>query len=289
MSEPIVVGTDGSEESDRALQWAAAEAVLRERPLHIVHTLESWPYKAPLFMPPDTTEQMTAAGRRLLAAARERVQERWPDLETTTALIAEDPPKALRDQSAKAFELVLGSRGRGGFASMLLGSTSLRMAAHSTVPVVIVRGDTTDRGEIVVGVDLLTDAGTLLDYAFDAAALRDARLRVVHAWQTFSTSYDADYTVAIEQTKRDLRAQVVEAYQPLRAKYPGVDVVDEIALEHSVTALSNASRNARLLVVGTHQRHWAAPQLGSTTHGVIHHAHCPIAVIPPTHGDRQEP
>ncbi|WP_165966193.1 universal stress protein [Actinomadura sp. 7K534] len=282
MSEPIVVGTDGSDESDRALRWAAAEAVLRERPLHIVHTVESWPYKAPLFMPPETTEQMTRTGRRLLAAARGRVEERWPDLETTTALVAEDPPKGLRDQSAKAFELVLGSRGRGGFAGLLLGSTSLRMAAHSTVPVVIVRGDTTDRGEIVVGVDLLGNTGGLLDYAFDAAALRDARLRVLHAWRTFSTYIDLEYDLAIEQTKRDLHTQVVEAYQPLRAKYPGVDVVDEIALDHSVAALSHASRNARLLVVGAHQRHWAAPRLGSTAHGVIHHAHCPIAVIPHT-------
>lgn len=289
MSEPIVVGTDASGESDRAVDWAAAEAALRERPLRIVHALASRPTRAPLFSPAEKAERLARVGHAVVDEARERVRERWPGIEITTAVVADETSDALQQEAEGAFELVLGSRGRGGFASMLLGSTSLRMAAHSTVPVVIVRGDTTDRGEIVVGVDLLTDAGTLLDYAFDAAALRDARLRVVHAWQTFSTSYDADYTVAIEQTKRDLRAQVVEAYQPLRTKYPGVDVVDEIALEHSVTALSNASRNARLLVVGTHQRHWAAPQLGSTTHGVIHHAHCPIAVIPPTHGDRQEP
>ncbi|MFA1547947.1 universal stress protein [Actinomadura chokoriensis] len=280
MSEPIVVGTDGSDESERALQWAAAEAALRERPLHIVHALESWPYKAPLFMPPETTERMTAAGRRLLAAARERVQERWPELETTTALVAGETPQALRDQSDRAFELVLGSRGRGGFASMLLGSTSLRMAARSTVPIVIVRGDTADRGEVVVGVDLLRDADTLLDHAFDAAALRGARLRVVHAWQTFGTLIEAGYAIDADQIERDLRARLTETYTPLRAKYPSVDAVDELVPEHPVTALSNASRNARLLLVGAHQRQWTAPQLGSITHGVIHHARCPVAIIP---------
>ncbi|WP_301174936.1 universal stress protein [Actinomadura geliboluensis] len=280
MSEPIVVGIDGSEESDRAVRWAAAEAVLRERALHIVHALESWPYKAPLFKPAQSTERMTRAGHRLLTATRERVQEQWPALEVTTALVAEEIPQALHAQSDKAFELVLGSRGRGGFASMLLGSTSLRMAARPTVPVVIVHGDAADRGEVVVGIDLLRDVGAVLDYAFETAALRDARLRVVHAWQTFGTLIEAGYAVDGEQIERDLRAEVVQACAPLRAKYPRVDVVDEIILEHPVTALSNASRNARLLVVGAHQRRWTAPRLGSIAHGVIHHARCPVAVIP---------
>lgn len=280
MSEPIVVGTDGSNESDRALEWAAAEAALRERPLHIVHAVESWPYKAPLFLPAETAERMTRAGRLMLTAARERVKERWPDLHTTTTLVADETSQALLDQSGKAFELVLGSRGRGGFASLLLGSTSLRLAGRSTIPVVIVRGDVTDRGEVVVGIDLLHDAGAVLDYAFEAAALRDARLRVVHAWQTVGTLIEAGYAVDAEQIERDLRTQLVEAYKPVRAKYPQVDVVDEVVLEHPVTALSNTSRNARLLVVGAHDRHWNAPQLGSISHGVIHHARCPVAVIP---------
>ncbi|MEV4671437.1 MULTISPECIES: universal stress protein [Actinomadura] len=281
MSEPIVVGIDGSEESDRAVRWAAAEAVLRERPLHIVHVLESWPYKAPAFMPAETTERMTRVGHRLLTATRERVKEQWPALKVTTALVAEEIPQALHAQSDKAFELVLGSRGRGGFASMLLGSTSLRMAARPTVPVVIVHGDAADRGEVVVGIDLLRDVGPVLDYAFEAAALRDARLRVLHAWQTLGI-IDAGLAIDAEQIELDLRTEVTETYQPLRTRYPRVDVVDEIILEHPVTALSNASANARVLVVGAHQRHWTAPQLGSIAHGVIHHAQCPVAVIPST-------
>ncbi|MFA1542890.1 universal stress protein [Actinomadura monticuli] len=251
-----------------------------ERPLHIVHALESWPYRAPLFKPAGSTERMTRVGHRLLTAARERVQERWPGLEITTALVAEETAQALRDQPDKAFELVLGSRGRGGFAGMLLGSTSLRMAARPAVPLVIVRGDAADRGEIVVGIDLLRDAGAVLEYAFESAALRDARLRVVHAWQTFGTLVEAGYAVDADQIELDLRAQTIEAYKPLRTEYPSVDAMDEIIMEHPVTALSNASRNARLLVVGAHQRHWAAPRLGSIAHGVIHHARCPVAVIP---------
>ncbi|MFI0411748.1 universal stress protein [Actinomadura sp. 3N508] len=281
MTEPIVVGADGSDEAGRALDWAAGEAVLRDRPLHIVHAVEIRQYRAPVFVPPETPEYLNRAGHEILAAARERVQKRWPGLVTTTTLVTGEAPRALQEESEKGFELVLGSRGRGGFASLLLGSVSLRMAGHSAVPVVIVRGDATDHGEIVVGIDLIRDADAVLDYAFDAARVHGARLRVVHAWQTFATLVEAGYAFDYEQIELDLRNAVIAAYEPFRAKYPQVDVVDEIVLKHPVTALSTASRNARLLVVGAHDRRWNAPQLGSVCHGVIHHAPCPVAIVPP--------
>ncbi|WP_067461350.1 universal stress protein [Actinomadura macra] len=281
MSEPIVVGIDGSDEAEHALDWAAAEAGLRQRPLHIVHAVENWPYKTPLFAPPETAERFTRAAHMLLAGAREHVQKRWPDLETSTAAVAGETPEALREQSEKACELVLGSRGRGGFASLLLGSTSLRVAEHSPVPVVIVRGDAADRGEIVVGIDPKRDASAILDYAFDAAALRGARVRIVHAWRTYETLIEAGYAIDVEQARQDLRTEAIEAFAPQRDRYPQIDVVEEIVLGHPVTALTNASRNARLLVVGAHDRHWNAPHLGSIGHGVVHHAQCPVAVVHP--------
>ncbi|MGP4028765.1 universal stress protein [Actinomadura sp. 3N407] len=282
MSEPIVVGTDGSGESDRAVEWAAAEAVLRRRPLRIVHAVESWPFKAPLFAPPEKADGLSRAGKALLDTVAARVHERWPDLETATALVAEETPDALREQADDAFELVMGSRGRGGFASLLLGSTSLRVASRCTVPVVIVRGDVTDRGEVVAGVDLRRGTDAVLDHAFGAAALRGARLRIVHAWQMPTTLIDAGYTAEEEEEAgRRLRGRLVAAYDPHRREYPQVEVVDEVVLKHPVTALTNPSRDARLLVAGAHERRWNAPRLGSTSHGLIHHAQCPVVIVPP--------
>ncbi|MEU8802890.1 universal stress protein [Spirillospora sp. NPDC048819] len=282
MSEPIVVGTDGSVESDRAVEWAAAEAVLYRRPLRIVHAVESWPFKAPLFAPPEKAERLSRVGNALVEAAEARVRERWPDLETATAVVAEDTQDALREQSEDAFELVLGSRGRGGFTSLLLGSTSLRVASRSTVPVVIVRGDVTGGGDVVAGIDLRQGTDAVLDYAFTAAALRGARLRIVHAWQMPTTLIDAGYTAEDEQaTGRELRDRMLAAYEPHRRGHPRVEVVDEVVLKHPVTALTGPSRDARLLVAGAHERRWNAPRLGSTNHGVIHHAQCPVAVVPP--------
>ncbi|MFD0899165.1 universal stress protein [Actinomadura sediminis] len=54
MTEPIVVGADGSDDAGRALDWSADEAVLRDRPLHIVHAVEIRHYRAPVFAPPET-------------------------------------------------------------------------------------------------------------------------------------------------------------------------------------------------------------------------------------------
>lgn len=280
MSEPIVVGTDGSGESDRAVDWAAAEAALRERPLRIVHAVASRPTRAPLFSPAEKAERLARVGHAVVDAARERVRERWPGIETTAAVVPEETSDALRQEAEGAFELVLGSRGRGGFASLLLGSTSLRTASRSPIPVVIVRGGATGRGEVVAGIDLRKDVGAVLGYAFDAAALRGARLRVVHAWQLSPTLIDAGYTVEDEDAGPELRERLAAACEPLRSRYPRVDAVGEVVLEHPVQALTSLSRAARLLVVGAHERRWSSPRLGSTGHGVVHHAQCPVAVVP---------
>ena len=279
MSAPIVVGTDGSDESARALEWAAAEATLRERPLKIVHAVGSRPHEMARFSQGEAAESMTRAGRMVLTAALERVRERWPDLATTTTLASGEPWQALSVQSENAFELVLGSRGQGGFAGMLLGSTSLRVAERSATPVVIVRGDAFDEGDVLVGIDPVRDVGAILDYALDAAELHHARLRIVHAWQTLTIFIEAGYA-DVEEIEAELRKEVMAAYQPLRSRDRGVDVVDEIVLEHPVAALSKASRTARLLVVGAHDWRWTSPQLGSVSHGVIHHAQCPVAIVP---------
>lgn len=283
MAGAVVVGTDGSEASAQAVEWAAAEAAVRGRPLHLVHAVEKWPYTAPLFAGTGKADHLTAAGERLLGEARDRVRERWPELRTTSALVPDETAKALMDQSEGACELVVGSRGRGGFSSMLLGSTSRRVAAHSGVPVVIVRGDDAggDRDEIVVGVDLAWDSGPVLDHAFEAAALYGVRLRALHAWNVHGMPVETNVVLNEEDVYRELLGRVRAAHEPLRGRFPDVEVVDDVVVEHPVTALAAASRHARLLVVGVRHRHWDAFRLGSVSHGAVHYADCPVAVVPP--------
>ncbi|GGT88866.1 MULTISPECIES: universal stress protein [Actinomadura] len=279
MSAPIVVGTDGSAAADRAVDWAAGEAALRHRPLHIVHAAEIWPYQVHRFVPPDAGERTSPAGQAVLLEAESRVLERRPELRVTTALVVDATPDALRDEAEKAFELVLGHRGHGGFAGLLLGSVALRMAGRAAVPLVIVRDGAAGRGEVVVGYDVAEEPGEALRYAFDAAAARGARLRVVHAWQLCAGMDEPGYALDEERLNDERRARVIEAYAPLRERYPLVGVANDVLVGHPVSELTRASRTADLVVVGAHHHRWGLFRLGSIGHGVIHHAECPVAVV----------
>ncbi|WP_141576764.1 universal stress protein [Actinomadura sp. WMMA1423] len=279
MSAPIVVGTDGSGPAGRAVDWAADEAAMRHRPLHIVHAAEIWPYQVRRFAPPDAAERLSPAGHAVLLEAERRVRERRPDLRVTTALVVNTTPDALRDEAEKAFELVLGHRGHGGFTGLLLGSVSLRVAGHTAVPLVVVRGEGDARGEVVVGYDVAEEPGDALKYAFDAAAARGARLRVVHAWQLSVNMAEAGYAIDEERLNDERRARVIEAYAPLYERYPLVDVVNDVLVGHPVSELCRASRTADLVVLGAHAHRWGIFRVGSVGHGVIHHAECPVAVV----------
>ncbi|MBO2447950.1 universal stress protein [Actinomadura barringtoniae] len=145
--------------------------------------LEPWHETASLFTPPEATAAITKAVSGCSARAEEMARECRADIVVSAGLVTDRIGPALRERSERAFAMVLGHRGRGGFASMLLGSVGLG-AAHAAGPVVIVRGEErASRSEAVVGIDLVKNADEALRYAFDAASIRGARLRVVHAWQ----------------------------------------------------------------------------------------------------------
>lgn len=281
MPERIVVGTDGSEGADLAVDWAADEAARRGRPLHIVHAVEVWPYAfgAPLYAPLHIDDYVATSGRKAVLDAKRRILNDRPDLKVTTAVVADAVPVVLRQEAEEAYELVLGSRGLGGFRGMLLGSNGLRLAGHLPVPVVIVRGPG-DGEEIVVGVDLLRGMEATLEYAFDAALLHGARLRVVHAWQLPPSMQPTVTAADRAQTREELGKSLAGIVAPWRTRHPGVEVVEELPCEQPVAALADAARNARLLVVGAHRHRRPLPALGAVGHGAVHHAPCPIAVIP---------
>jgi nucleotide-binding universal stress UspA family protein len=281
-SDPVVVGTDGSETAGLAVEWAAEEAARRRRPLRIVHAVQPWIPAAPLLPPAEAAVSLQEAGCVILAEAERLARKPWPELEITTELILRSPGQALAAQAETAFETVLGHRGVGGFSRLLLGSTGLRVAGHVPGPVVIVRGEGGGAdGDVVAGFDPAGECRAALEYAFEAARLRGARLRVVHAWHPPAPT-GAGYSVDERETEASARWATVRATAELRKNHPDVEVVEDIVRGHPVAVLSEASRQAALMVVGAHHRHGlGALLLGSVSHGVIHHAHCPVAVVRP--------
>lgn len=275
MIQPIVVGTDGSCQADLAVEWAADEATLRRRPLHIVHAAERWDYDVPFHTAPGTCESLTETGEHVLAEAIARAVKASPGLPVTSELAFDSPVRALCSQGRRADEIVVGHRGLGGFTGMLLGSTGLRVAGRVPVPVIVVRGDPGPRrSEVLVGVDLSESSAEVLRYAFDAAAIRDAWVRVVHAWQVPAMLP----SVSVCEAEAVTRDRLADAVAPWRARFPDVGVVEQTPRGHPVGALAACSSRAALLVVGSGRRPLC---LGSVGHGVIHHADCPVAVVTP--------
>ena len=131
MTRRIVVGVDGSEPATAAVRWAAADARRRGLALRIVHVCEQWPHGLAAF----SAEYCAGA----LEAAADRARELAGDVEVTTELCAGNVIDELIGESASADSLVLGSRGLGGFAGMVVGSVGHGVLHHVTCPVAVVR------------------------------------------------------------------------------------------------------------------------------------------------------
>lgn len=143
-SGPVVVGVDGSPSSDRAVAFAAEEAVLRKTDLRVVHAwsrpMSTGPGDMlPLVFDPD---QVGEEESRLLSEATAGITERHPDLLVGHRVIRGRPARTLIAQSHGAQLVVVGARGRGGFAGLLLGSVSQALLHHAECPVAVVRPST---------------------------------------------------------------------------------------------------------------------------------------------------
>jgi len=139
----IIVGVDGSESSHAALQWAYDEAAHHSASLNVVTTWSapvlpmSPPYGS---MPPEGYEsQPERDARAQLKELTAELAARTPAVDVLTTVEKGNAAKVLIELSERADLLVVGHRGRGGFAGMLLGSVSQHLVAHAACPVVVVR------------------------------------------------------------------------------------------------------------------------------------------------------
>lgn len=269
----IVVGTDGTASSEAAVRWAAAEAARREVPLRIVHAYDAEHDHSGLERQFAQAALDAAIRQARKVAPAVRIEERAP---------AGDPVHGLLGAGADAL-IVLGNRGRGGFASLLLGSVSQRVATHASGPVVIVRGRTeVAGGPVVAGVDDSAAADGVLAAAFDAAASQGCSLAVVRTyapptplWVGDIPVVDGEAPVVDAARQRDLEALVA----PWRDKYPQVDAEVAVSPDGPAAVLVALSHSARLVVVGSRGHGTlAGTLLGSTGLQLLHHAGCPVLI-----------
>jgi len=290
-TRPVVVGVDGSEESLRAAEWAALEARRRCSPLRIV--------SAPGVVPRVHAYQVSSAeiavalrgmAARALAAAITRTEEVAPGLAVETVLLSGPPALAVAESGSDASVLVVGARGAGGFAAMVLGSVSRYAATRACCPVVVARQENMAvYREVAVGIRDPQDTTATLAFAFEEAALRGADLVAVHSWYRLPSALRIP--VAGEapgpgpddpaRISAEAESQLATALARWRDKYPAVKARLDVIHGHPARVLASYSARADLVVLGRHGHpEGAGPGIGSIQHAVLDHAHGPVAVIP---------
>ncbi|MGA5822295.1 universal stress protein [Kitasatospora sp. NPDC094028] len=286
MTSIVAAGVDGSPASTAAAHWAAEEALRRGAALRLLH---AWPWLTDGVASYAEPDDLPAAAQRLLAAAAEEVRGRHPGLDVRTDVVLDAPVDGLVAAAADSELLVLGSRGLGGFAGLLLGSVGMAVAGRSAAPVVVVReepasgGGAGAGGEVVVGVDAHGPEEEVLAFAFREAALRGVRLRAVHGWDLPPLfGYAGGVVPAGEVGQLEaLEAKLLSlALAGSREQHPAVEVVEDVRLG-AARGLVEASAGAALVVVGRgHRPVEFGPRLGRVAHAVLHHAAAPVAVVP---------
>ncbi|MEU6395537.1 universal stress protein [Streptomyces cinnamoneus] len=286
--EPVVtVGLDGSPESLAAARWAADEADRRKLTLRLLH---AWPLLTPESTRVPAEMDQNYWAKRIVHNAKSELQARHPGLVIVGNLVAEDAQEALLKAAAESEMTVLGSRGLESVESFFLGDISMPVVARAERPVVLVRAETEGTasapgasGGVVVALKLRGPCDDLLAFSFAAAAARGVPLRAVHGRSVplhAHVPWGTDHDVT-EKITQDARKLLSDALRPWREKFPSVEVADSIGLESPTKAVVRAAEGAGLLVVGRRMHRPAlAPPLGAVATAAIHHARCPVAVIP---------
>ncbi|MFF9344502.1 universal stress protein [Streptomyces sp. NPDC014773] len=305
---PVVAAVDGSEHSLRALSWALGAAEALAVPLVVAHVrseaLQLGAARiASLGAEPELPDTVLDAVRTVVEERGHAVPVRYVSLD---GAVTDVLPEAARG----ARLLVTGSRGHGGFASLLLGSTGRSLAARSPCPLVVVPHEARtasldsgpEAGRVLLGLHPEETPDEVIDFAFGTAALRRVPLEAVTALRlpptpsalvaapspAFQVPPPLPLADEGERLLSEARREQEARLRPFAAHRPDVELVRTVVPGDAAVLLVDASADAALLVVGRHHRHRIAELLvGSVAHAVLHHAACPVAVVPPAAPGRQ--
>ena len=270
--KPIVVGVSPTDSANDVVAWGAREALLRGRPLRLVHAHVS---------AQGSTAAPAAARLAYRDAAEWMLTQRayaarlLPDGDVEATVLDGNWVEVLLQQASGAEMLVVGS-GDEWRTDGLATARGVQLVAHAEIPAIVVRGGgrpgAAATGRIVVGCEEGGRPDLLLAAAYDEADRRGGVLLVVRS----PTSAPAPREATSAPAPRE--ADLLGAW---RAKYPHVPAELTISSESPAAALVEASRAADLVVVGSRgSGGFPGLRLGSVTDAVLRYAACPVLVVP---------
>lgn len=281
----ILVAVDGSESAGQALAWAVREAQARETSLTVAHIyywsgsgfgdMEAVGY---------LMDSLEPDSRELVESAARTARELAPHL-VVDAVSRPGPPVPTLVDLARGRELVVvGSRGLGGFAGMLLGSVSTGLVANAPCSVAVVRGERlpAEDDPVVVGVDS-SSGDEVLTQAFQVAHRRGCPLMAVHCWQGPSSDVRAargrDDPADEEPWQHSIASELDQRLGQVGARFPDVQAQAVTIRGRPAAVLLEKAATAQLIVVGTRGRgELKGMLLGSTSRAMVQHAPCPVIV-----------
>jgi len=287
---PVLAGVDGSPAAFRAVSWAAHEARLQGRRLHLLYVNTWQGYMNANW--PGLTGWDAAAGQAIgldvLERARRTALAADLGIEIDTGVSAGPATRVLAEASEDASLLVVGRRGGGGgLADRLVGSSAAQIARFAACPTVVVPEVGVivppDGPGVVVGVDVGEDARPAVELAFDEASRRGLPLTAVRAWTPFGDEPGLRAATPgvplLEDLESEQHRMLSEALAGWSAKYPDVPVLPRVVRRHAAAALLHAGRDAALLVVGARGAGgFHGLRIGSVSDAVARHAPGPVAV-----------
>lgn len=282
----IVVGVDGSAESNAAIAWATREAIMRKAPItlfHVVTPLEvGWPVGRGNDAIPDWQND---AAQEVIAEARGIVDSSrgGASLDVRSEVAYSKVAPTLIDASKDAWMIVVGSTGLGAIGRLLLGSVSTSLIHHAHGPVAVIHTgqDSAHDGSVVVGIDGSAASHKATALAFDEASRRGVQLVALHAWSDVggSSTLGLDWRDHYERQGHEILAERLVQWQE---RYPDVPVQRRVVDGQPARWLLQAAEQAQLVVVGSHGRGGFAGQLlGSVSSTVAQSAGIPVIVVRP--------
>ena len=283
----VLVGVDGSACAGEALDWAAADAAARRVGL-VVTAVADLPLLADGPFSADVLDSATEETRRTARDAAARARQLAPGVVVEARVATGNPAGELLRMAAGAQELVVGSRGHGGFGALMLGSTAAQLAAHAHCPTVVVRGRAAPGGRVVVGVDGSPRGDAALEYAFAHADRHGLPLHAVSVYAPPVVPFPASlypvppYSVTVDMARvaESVERATAEAVQLRAAAFPAVRATWEVREGLPAQLLMEAAEGAALLVLGSRGHGGLAGMLlGSISQAAVRHAPCPVAVV----------
>jgi nucleotide-binding universal stress UspA family protein len=287
-SGPVVVGVDGSRAGEHAVLWAAEEAALRHRSLTLVHAQRriaaddlAWLASSGVSTQ-QVGDQLRAEAERVVQRARELATDRSPGLTVETVIAEVDPRTLLLEAGSTADLTVVGTRGHGRVASLLLGSVSSALVRHSSRPVAVVRPQQDHGRGVLVGADGSEESLGLVEHAFREASLRRLPLTVVHClWDGLLAQVRWTTVSETDPVAEDARLALAESVAGMGEKFPDVQMSVLVTRGAVDACLVDLSARYDLLLIGRPVRPLLLRlTMSGLTLPVVEHAHSPVLVVP---------